>query len=94
MTIQDIYSPEQIKVSDLLIKNSLNRNSHGTEQLPEETDRESERILNGGGEVVEGLGHPVLLPRQVPVGGGAQLPAAGPRRRQPEPDTLGAALEE
>lgn len=47
----------------------------------------------GGGEVVEGLAHPVLLLRQVPAWGGAEERAPR-RRRSPEPDSLGAAREE
>lgn len=47
----------------------------------------------GGGEVVEGLAHPVLLLREVPAWGGAEERAPR-RRRSPEPDSLGAAREE
>ena len=55
--------------------------------------REGEESSYGGGEVVETLVHPALLPRQVPAGDAQQL-AAGERILLPETERLGAAHEE
>jgi hypothetical protein len=43
--------------------------------------------------VVEGLAHPSLVPRQVPVGGGSEVSATAHRGRDPEPDGLAARRE-
>lgn len=52
-----------------------------------------ELAMVAGGEVVEALAHPALLPRQVSARGGRELAAGGPRAVA-EPERLGAAREE
>jgi hypothetical protein len=43
--------------------------------------------------VVEGLAHPSLASRQVPVGGASEVPVAALRRGEPESDGLAAVCE-